>query len=588
VQVEDGAGNELRWDENCTDGLPEQLWATMLRPKTEGVLDPQTVEEGRTFRQQETQAVLASRQVQHNGPREVTEDTRMDTAMFMQAMLGEGGSSGNSLDQAMGSDRFQLHGGLLCSDPSELSSPALALADLAGRSAAVDAGVHLYLRQKGLEEAAVDPPTALDACSWQNGADAIEELRRMPPVLRTFLWRFASTRYRPVERRQQRSAAVFHQPDDDGALAARALGLLPVFAMLFATHGDYSDLTKLSSWQRRFTVALMMDGGGLAEKTLGTLKGQMRAVTSARSARRDIQGASLALRSRAVLTENLSPQYQPRAEDTPVICESVDNANVKRDNKEQTKLGCGSTFCGWSLSPADVDTIKAEMPALPQPDRTTVRMQALSPTEEAVLDRQAAAQDVQALTFAAATLAQESRPSAVGATPQPRVRPSTSALRVGNAVTFADGNGHRHHGQVVAVLGETQVTVRIEHGDGCSEDFTGKPGTFHMVVAPAAAAPASAIATAATSPVAGVGAHAKRRRVSQLAEDTERLAMDCDADGRERGCPCPTWLNNVLHDVNSKHHHAAKQGLDAMKEASDMPILLAQVTHSLDRTWNAC
>jgi hypothetical protein len=66
--------------------------------------------------------------------------------------------------------------------------------------------------------------------------------------------RFASTRYRPVERRHQRSAAVFHQPNDDGALAARALGLLPVFAMLFATYGDYSDLTKLSSWRRRFTV----------------------------------------------------------------------------------------------------------------------------------------------------------------------------------------------------------------------------------------------------------------------------------------------------------------------------------------------
>jgi hypothetical protein len=61
VQVKDGASNELRWDESCTNGLPEQLWATMLRPKTsEGVLDPQTVEEGRTFQQQETQAVVAS------------------------------------------------------------------------------------------------------------------------------------------------------------------------------------------------------------------------------------------------------------------------------------------------------------------------------------------------------------------------------------------------------------------------------------------------------------------------------------------------------------------------------------------------
>jgi hypothetical protein len=30
----------------------------------------------------------------------------MDTAKFVQAMLGKGGSSSNSLDQAMESDRF--------------------------------------------------------------------------------------------------------------------------------------------------------------------------------------------------------------------------------------------------------------------------------------------------------------------------------------------------------------------------------------------------------------------------------------------------------------------------------------------------
>ena len=252
----------LRWDVKCKESLPEYFWPDLLRTRTVGdVWEPSTLQEARVLRETETQEVFmheAGRARGWAGADLVMETARTASAALV-AKLAEpvsvSGTSkwekqvGNQLDRTMESDFFQQHGGLLSAHPEELDSASIALADIVGQMCVADAGVLLHRRQLGLADASPPAVTPLSICQAPTANEALAELRAMPPMLRTILWRFVSTRYLPPAKRFKRGAALLSLPDDDAAIEARALQLLPVFAILTGAHGDWSDLSKLSPFR---------------------------------------------------------------------------------------------------------------------------------------------------------------------------------------------------------------------------------------------------------------------------------------------------------------------------------------------------
>jgi|MEHZ01.4.fsa_nt_MEHZ011084705.1_2 hypothetical protein len=249
----------LRWDDNCKESLPEYFWPSLLRTRTAGrVWEPSTLQEARVLRETETQEVFGHEaRGTRLGADLVMETARTATAALIAKLAGPvsvSGTSrkkqvGNQLDRTMESDFFQQHGGLLSAHPEELDSASIALADIVGQMCVADAGVLLHRRHLGLADASPPAVTPLSICQAPTANEALAELRAMPPMLRTILWRFVSTRYLPPAKRGKGRARLEPLPYDDAAIEARALQLLPVFAILTGAHGDWSDLSKLSPFR---------------------------------------------------------------------------------------------------------------------------------------------------------------------------------------------------------------------------------------------------------------------------------------------------------------------------------------------------
>ena len=167
------------------------------------------------------------------------------------------------------SQHFQTITTQLVGHESEMSSATLAFAVIAARMAATDAGVTAYVREAGL--LGQDSATAIDVCRPMTGAGAIQQLRSMPPFLRTFLFELASVTWHAPANRGRAAGMLDYRPNTEANLGTRALSLLPILGLHFGTH-SYSNLAKLSTWQRRMAVVLLIDKSGMSEKLFGQLK----------------------------------------------------------------------------------------------------------------------------------------------------------------------------------------------------------------------------------------------------------------------------------------------------------------------------
>ena len=110
----------------------------------------------------------------------------------------------------------------------------------------------------------------------------------------------------------------------------------------------------------------------------------MRALPSARSARRVIEAASTSLSDVDVLVNLLPVELQPKEGEVPVIWSTADNANAKKDGKEQTRLAIARTIA-MNLTAPNVIVLKAEAKNFPKPNARTVEMVALNEGDDAVL-----------------------------------------------------------------------------------------------------------------------------------------------------------------------------------------------------------
>ena len=447
--------------------------------------------------------------------------------------------------------------------------------------AAANAGAYAYARSEVLDDVGPPPNTH----KQPSGADALAELRRMPPFLRHFLWRFVALVYRPPLKRGERAPTLSKAANDDAARAQRALALLPVMGIVLGAQPQ-SDLAALSTWHRRFAVMLLLTDGGVSEKLFNMIRCELN-LTSARTARRSIEEASRALIGRNVLTDGLPEEFKPKPDEVPLICETVDNANVIKDGQGVCKLGLGSTLLGANLSAEEAALLKGlGARLLPKPNAATVEMMALTAADREVLATAARVQDMHALQFAVAQLREEER-SARGAAQQRQPQPAAAtSIKAGDVVTFPDPCRNDLTARVTAVDSASGIaSVVVEHDSGYqepSEQVLSKlkaVGQTRAPNTPTAAAPP-------TPPTAAADA-AKRRKV-HVDRDEDRVAMECE-EGRELSCPCPTWNSNHLHSVDSKHHAAASQGWRAMREAveegrSGMPFLLCQVDNEFTAT----
>ena len=262
-------GDVLIWDKHCGRApLPQYFWgkanSTGKLRQPQGVVRPTTLAEATAFRESERRTAAQPTRLK-SAFMPLPEETQAATEAFTREIS-------TSLDHIMASSHFQTSAALFAADPAtEVDSMTLALAHLAARMAATDAGVHLYLEEAGLGGAATMSTTsAADVCHQPTGVEAVEELRKMPPFLRTFLVAFAELRYTTPTKRHEKRSALQRGDTTDAAIHKRALGLLPVVGMLFGSHGDWSDLAKLSPWRRRFAVVLMMDEGGLSERVFNS------------------------------------------------------------------------------------------------------------------------------------------------------------------------------------------------------------------------------------------------------------------------------------------------------------------------------
>jgi hypothetical protein len=141
-------------------------------------------------------------------------------------------------------------------------------------------------------------------------------------------------------------------------------------------------------------------------------------------------------------------------------------------------------------------------------------------------------------------------------------------VRTGDEVTFADSLGHQLSGTVAAVDGSS-VTATYSHAYGGEKLFVASASAFTVNDRGTAAAHA-------VSDASNDGDARKRRKTEVTGRAVERLLMDSE-EGRDRGCCCPTFVFDILHDVDSKHHRAAQQGYLAMAAENEMPMLVAMV-----------
>ena len=205
--------------------------------------------------------------------------------LAQQGDVARGGDrrTGNHLDRILACKDFQADARLLAGDECELSSASLAFAELAARMAAANAGAYAYARSEVLDDVLGPPP---DTYKQPSGEDALAELRRMPPFLRHFLWRFVALVYRPPLKRGERAPTLSKAANDDAARAQRALALLPVMGIVLGAQPQ-SDLAALSTWHRRFAVMVLLTDGGVSEKLFNMIRSELN-LTSARTARRAI------------------------------------------------------------------------------------------------------------------------------------------------------------------------------------------------------------------------------------------------------------------------------------------------------------
>ena len=177
----DQVGDVLIWDENCGRApLPKYFWeqaggrSRKLRRAHVGV-QPTTEAQATAFRESERRTAAQPTKLKP-AFRRLPEETQAATEAFMREVSA-------SLAGIMASAHFQTSVALFAADPAaEVDSVTLALAHLAARIAATDAGVHQYLQDAGLAGATTTSTVAAtDLCHRPTGAEAVEELRKMPP-----------------------------------------------------------------------------------------------------------------------------------------------------------------------------------------------------------------------------------------------------------------------------------------------------------------------------------------------------------------------------------------------------------------------
>ena len=151
----------------------------------------------------------------------------------------------------MASKSFQDDARRLAGSDYELTAAELAFADVAAKMAFANAGASALVRRRGLDAAHDGPLGPAELCRQPTGEAALKELQAQPPFLRHFLWRFVSLSYRPPGTRGERSSGLEPRPDDDAALATRALSLLPVLGVLLGAHQDSDLITQTQEGRRR-------------------------------------------------------------------------------------------------------------------------------------------------------------------------------------------------------------------------------------------------------------------------------------------------------------------------------------------------
>ena len=121
-------------------------------------------------------------------------DYGRENAKAMGAALADG----SLLTRVMESDAFQQDAARLAPRTPEgklegqwRDDATLALADVAGRMCAVDAGVAAYVRRRDTAQAAAHAQQSRPSDVLRQGS-ALEELRNTPPMCLLMLWRFAS------------------------------------------------------------------------------------------------------------------------------------------------------------------------------------------------------------------------------------------------------------------------------------------------------------------------------------------------------------------------------------------------------------
>ena len=209
VVFADDSQTILPWDDTCVrDPLP-RFFATYLQKRTMHVLQAATVEEGSQLRAEQTRAAATSGLKKHHmGPYSVADKARVECQELLDVLCAKeslrDSPHGGLLTSVLESEAFQNDMEGIMVNPEEMHDPTLALADICARMAAVDAGVHASLQEQGL----LGVDRSLSDMDLVDCPDPVAELKAMPPFLRTFLWRFASLRYRPPDTRGMRNAEL--------------------------------------------------------------------------------------------------------------------------------------------------------------------------------------------------------------------------------------------------------------------------------------------------------------------------------------------------------------------------------------------
>ena len=324
------------------------------------------------------------------------------------------------------------------------------------------------------------PTSPLGCCQPATGPAAVALLRRQPLFMRFLFFTVASLRFSAPGARGRNNAPLSWLRNNDAAVERRAAGLICVLAAVYALHGRYSDNMKLSSWGSQIACCLMLDSGhsGVAEKTLQTLSHTLQAMSNAKKARDDLRAASDALTFQNVLIGNLPTEHRPRPGEVPVLLNTADNADNLTKHSQASRVVLAATVLGMNVTAADVSTMKAETPNMPQPDGTTVKMHALSNGDKAVHEKFNVVMDVAVLRAAAAIVTIHPARGEVMADAIVR-----STFKVGDAVKYKTKNGNANNA-VVATIGPCgqQANITITYEGGVTEERKGNSNQLHSVV----------------------------------------------------------------------------------------------------------